>query len=167
MLRTINHDRVVTPDGILEGASVVIEENRIAGLSARTETSGDEGFGYEHLPGLGGRRRPAPDSPNTGWRNASFRGYADHMETVEFAEDFERLLALVEEERTCVMCSEAVWWRCHRRMIFDALVVLNATVEHILGRTRRQRHELTPFAEVVDDERPRLVYPPPEPAHDP
>ena len=78
-----------------------------------------EGIGYAHLPGLGGRRRPLPDSPNTGWRNISFRGYADHMRTPEFREGLEVLLGLCGRERVCLMCSGAVWWRCHRRMISD------------------------------------------------
>jgi uncharacterized protein (DUF488 family) len=115
------------------------------------------GIGYRHLPGLGGRRRPYPDSPNAGWRNLSFRGYADHMRTPEFCADFERLVGLCEE-RVCLMCSEAVWWRCHRRMIADALVVRGFSVEHILGEHRRTFHTLTPWAEVVDGK--ELHYPP-------
>ncbi len=124
-----------------------------------------EGIGYAHLPGLGGRRRPLPDSPNTGWRNISFRGYADHMETPEFREGLEVLLELCGHERVCLMCSEAVWWRCHRRMISDALVAMGTTVEHILSETRRQTHGITPWAEVVNEDGPlRLVYPPQDPA---
>lgn len=122
---------------------------------------GEEGIGYVHMPGLGGRRKPLPGSPNAGWRNSSFRGYADHMATAEFAEDFERLLELCEREQACLMCSEAVWWRCHRRMIADALVVRGVAVEHVLGEGRSQSHELTPFAAVVDEGGDkRLVYPP-------
>jgi hypothetical protein len=78
------------------------------------------GPGYTHLPELGGRRQPRLDSPNTGWRNPSFHGYADHMGTPEFREGLRRLLDLRERERVCLMCSEAVWWRCHRRMISDS-----------------------------------------------
>jgi uncharacterized protein (DUF488 family) len=115
------------------------------------------GIGYRHLPGLGGRRRPRPDSPNASWRNLSFRGYADHMRTPEFRADFERLVGLCEE-RVCLMCSEAVWWRCHRRMIADALAVRGFSVEHILGEQRRTPHTLTPWAEVLDGE--ELLYPP-------
>ncbi len=125
----------------------------------------EQGIGYLHLPGLGGRRKPQPGSPNTGWRNPSFHGYADHMATAEFAQDFERLLELCWRERACLMCSEAVWWRCHRRMIADALVVRGVAVEHVLGGARWQLHELTPFARVVDEDRDkRLVYPPEGPA---
>lgn len=118
------------------------------------------GIGYTHLPGLGGRRKPQPESPNAGWRNTSFKGYADHMGTLEFREDLERLLEMAERERTCLMCSEAVWWRCHRIMIADALVVRDFPVEHVLGEGRRQAHELTPFVEVVvEGGGKRLVYP--------
>ncbi len=121
----------------------------------------EEGIVYTHLPGLGGRRKPLPDSPNTGWRNASFRAYADHMGTKEFREDLERLLTLAGRERACLTCSEAVWWRCHRRMIADALVAQGVPVEHILSGTRRQPHKLTPFAEVIvgEDGEKRLLYP--------
>ncbi len=123
---------------------------------------GEQGIGYLHLLGLGGRRRPRPDSPNVGWCNTSFQGYADHMGTVEFQESFERLLELCERERACLMCSEAVWWCCHRRMIADALVARGVAIEHVLDGARRQPHELTPFAEVVVEEGGdnRLVYPP-------
>jgi uncharacterized protein (DUF488 family) len=114
---------------------------------------------YSHLPGLGGRRPPRPDSPNAGWHNPSFRGYADHMATPEFRADFERLVGLCEgEKRVCLMCSEAVWWRCHRRMIADALVVRGLPVEHVLGEHRTMLHTLTPWAEVVGGT--GLLYPP-------
>jgi uncharacterized protein (DUF488 family) len=114
---------------------------------------------YLHLPGLGGRRPPRPDSPNAGWHNPSFRGYADHMATPEFRADFERLVGLCEEEeRVCLMCSEAVWWRCHRRMIADALVVRGFSVEHVLGERRPTLHTLTPWAVVVGGT--GLLYPP-------
>jgi uncharacterized protein (DUF488 family) len=117
------------------------------------------GITYRHLPGLGGRRRALRDSPNAGWRNLSFRGYADHMGTPEFRADFERLLEACEgEERACLMCSEAVWWRCHRRMIADALVVRGFSVEHVLGERRATLHTLTPWAEVVCGT--GLLYPP-------
>ncbi len=99
---------------------------------------------YSHLPGLGGRRPPHPDSPNAGWTNPSFPGYADHMETREFRADFGRLVELSEGGgRVCLMCSEAVWWRCHRRMISDALLVRGFTVEHVLGEHRRTLYALT------------------------
>src|SRR5829696_97891 len=120
----------------------------------------EQGIGSRHLPGLSGRRKPKPNSPNAGWRNPSSRGYADHMATAEFAEGVGRLLELCGRGRACLMCSEAVWWRCHRRMIADTLVVWGFPVEHVLGEARRQRHELTAFAQIVDkDGDKRLVYP--------
>ena len=106
------------------------------------------GLGYVHLPLLGGLRRTRPDSPNTGWRNASFRGYADYMQMPEFAEGLEELLRLANQDRIVVMCAEAVPWRCHRSLIADALLVRGIRVEHILTGTRRQIHTLTPFAKV-------------------
>jgi len=118
------------------------------------------GVRYSHLPGMGGRRAPRPDSPNAGWTNPSFRGYADHMATPEFCVDFERLVELCEcGDRACLMCSEAVWWRCHRRMIADALLVRGFAVQHVLREHSRMLHALTPWAKVVDAT--HLLYPPP------
>jgi len=92
-------------------------------------------------------------------KNPSFRGYADHMESREFRDDFGRLVGLCEGgERVCVMGSEAVWWRCHRRMISDALLVRGFAVEHVLGEHRRMLHALTPWAKIADAT--RLLYPP-------
>lgn len=114
---------------------------------------------YSHLPGLGGRRHPLQESPNAGWRNPSFCGYADHMATLEFSADFERLVELCNsKEQVCLMCSEAVPWRCHRRMIADALVVRGFPVGHIVGEYRRTVHVLTTWAKVVDET--QLLYPP-------
>jgi uncharacterized protein (DUF488 family) len=155
------------------GTEHVVDVRRSPGSRRHPQFDGDslaarlreENIGYSHLGGLGGRRRPRPNSPNAGWRNPSFRGYADHMGTQEFRVDFERLVELCEsEQRVCLMCSEAVWWRCHRRMIADALVVEGFSVEHVLGEGSRQAHELTPWAEVVAEEdggEKRLVYPAP------
>ncbi|MEW6638677.1 MAG: DUF488 family protein, partial [Actinomycetota bacterium] len=83
---------------------------------------------------------------------------ADHMSTQEFREDFRRLVSLASEEKVCLMCAEAVWWRCHRRMISDALLVRGYSVEHILGVGRRQPHSLTPWADVIGEK--ELIYPP-------
>ena len=130
------------------------------GEEALERRLGESGIGYLHLTGLGGRRAPRSDSPNTGWRNASFRGYADHMQTDEFGEAFGGLTELCARKRVCLMCSEAVWWRCHRRMVADALTVRGFPVEHVLGKTQRRPHELTPFASVADGQ---LVYPSGEP----
>lgn len=106
------------------------------------------GLGYVHLPGLGGLRHAMRDSPNAGWRNASFRGYADYMQTPEFAQHLEELTRLANRDRIALMCAEAVPWRCHRSLIADALLVRGIRTEHIMSATRRQVHALTPFAKV-------------------
>ena len=111
---------------------------------------------YTHLPGLGGLRRPHRDSPNDGWRNKSFRGYADHMQTTDFAHSLERCLELAGAERVALMCAEAVPWRCHRSLIADALVVRGVDALEIASDSRVRRHTLTPFARV---EGTTITYP--------
>jgi uncharacterized protein (DUF488 family) len=106
------------------------------------------GVSYVHLPGLGGLRHAKPDSPNIGWRNTSFRGYADYMQTEEFQENLAKLIELANKHRLAMMCAEAVPWRCHRSLIADALLVRGIVTEHIMSPTRRQAHKLTPFAKV-------------------
>jgi uncharacterized protein (DUF488 family) len=106
------------------------------------------GVGYVHVPGLGGLRHAKRDSPNVGWRNASFRGYADYMQTPEFEQSLEELIRLAKQERIAIMCAEAVPWRCHRSLIADALLVRGIRTEDIMSPTRRQVHVLTPFAKV-------------------
>jgi uncharacterized protein (DUF488 family) len=106
------------------------------------------GVGYVHMPGLGGLRHAKRDSPNGGWRNASFRGYADYMQTPEFEEQLDELIQLSKEHRIALMCAEAVQWRCHRSLIGDALIVRGIQTEDIMSLTRRQVHALTPFAKV-------------------
>lgn len=98
------------------------------------------GIGYTHLPELGGRRTPRPDSRHTGWRNASFRAYADYMDTPDFAAGIARLTELAGRERVAIMCSEAVWWRCHRSMIADWLVAHGWTVMHITSSAAPTPH---------------------------
>ena len=115
------------------------------------------GIGYEHVSGLGGFRRSSAQSPNTGWRNLSFRGYADYMQTPEFALNLQWLMALAGEQRVALMCAEAVPWRCHRSLIADALVVHGVNACEIVSPTRAQPHKLTPFARVLGLE---LTYPP-------
>jgi uncharacterized protein (DUF488 family) len=117
------------------------------------------GIGYRHLAGLGGLRHARADSCNTGWRNASFRGYADYMQTAEFAANLAELAAMAAERRCALMCAEALPWRCHRSLVADALVVGGIAVEHIVGARQRKAHTLTPFARVVGT---RITYPPPE-----
>jgi uncharacterized protein (DUF488 family) len=116
------------------------------------------GIGYTHVPGLGGLRRPRPDSPNTGWHNLSFRGYADYMQSAEFVANLLRVMELGRAERCALMCAEAVPWRCHRSLIGDALLVRGFCVEDIIGPGKRKAHSLTPFARVDGD---RITYPPP------
>ena len=111
---------------------------------------------YAHLKELGGLRHPRPDSANLGWRNASFRGYADYMQTEEFDEAVQRLLQVCGEKQCAVMCAEAVPWRCHRSLLADALVARGIAVEHILGASRRDAHRVTPFARI---ENGKVTYP--------
>ncbi len=106
------------------------------------------GLGYVHLPGLGGLRHSRRDSPNAGWRNTSFRGYADYMQTPEFERSLEELILMTNKDQIALMCAEAVPWRCHRSLIADALVVRRIRTEDIMSPTRRQVHALTPFAKV-------------------
>jgi hypothetical protein len=106
------------------------------------------GVGYVHLPRLGGLRHARRDSTNTGWRNASFRGFADYMQTPEFTQSLEELSELASEDRLALMCAEAVPWRCHRSLIADALFARGIRTEHIMSLTRRQVHTVTPFAKV-------------------
>ena len=116
------------------------------------------GIGYTHVPGLGGLRHARADSVNTGWHNASFRGYADYMQTPEFAQEVDAVVELARVERCVLMCAEAVPWRCHRSMIGDALLVRGVRVEDIIGPKGRKPHVLTAFA-VVDGT--RITYPSP------
>jgi len=115
------------------------------------------GIGYEHVAGLGGFRRTHPGSLNTGWRNLSFRGFADYMQTSEFADNLAELIAKAKRERIVLMCAEAVPWRCHRSLIADALLVHDLRVEEIISKTRRQPHGLTAFAHVSGT---TITYPP-------
>jgi uncharacterized protein (DUF488 family) len=106
------------------------------------------GFRYVHLPRLGGLRRAREDSPNSAWRNASFRGYADYMQTDDFAQGLEELRALTSEGPLALMCAEAVPWRCHRSLVADALHARGVEARHISSRTRAAPHRLTPFAQL-------------------
>jgi len=104
---------------------------------------------YRHMSGLGGLRRARRDSTNTGWRNASFRGYADYMQTARFSESLDRCIELAKQERVVLMCAEAVPWRCHRSLIADALVVRGIEVSEITSGDRTRPHSLTPWAQVT------------------
>lgn len=104
------------------------------------------GIEYLTLPELGGRRRPRPDSKNTAWRNESFRGYADYMETPEFAAGIARLMELARRRHTAILCAEALWWRCHRALIADHLKSGGVVVRHIVGARKSEIHPYTSVA---------------------
>jgi len=114
------------------------------------------GIAYIHLPELGGLRHARRDSSNTGWRNASFRGFADYMQTPEFETGLDKLIKSAARTQVAIMCAEAVPWRCHRSLIADALVVRGIQVEHVTSATRAQPHSLTTFAKV---EGTHITYP--------
>jgi uncharacterized protein (DUF488 family) len=107
---------------------------------------------YVHLPELGGRRRARPDSINMSWRNESFRGYADYMETAGFELGISKLLELAAQGRTAIMCAESLWWRCHRSLISDYLKVKGIDVVHIIARGKSEPHPYTSAARIVDGE---------------
>jgi uncharacterized protein (DUF488 family) len=107
---------------------------------------------YQHFPELGGRRRARPDSLNIAWRNESFRGYADYMDTEDFRRGITRLLDVARTRRTAIMCAEAVWWRCHRSLISDYLKAKGIDVNHIMGAGKSQPHPFTSAARIVNGE---------------
>lgn len=123
-----------------------------AALAAALQAAG---IGYRHEPDLGGRRSPRAGSPNTAWRDAGFRGYADHMGSPDFARALDALRA--SPPRTAILCAEAVPWRCHRQLIADALVARGDEVRHILGPGRHEPHALHPSARLAEDG--TLTYP--------
>ena len=110
----------------------------------------DVNISYYHLPELGGRRKTKPDSKNTAWRNAAFRGYADYMETDEFKAGIVRLEKIALKARTAYMCSEAVWWRCHRSLVSDYMKVHGWEVIHIMGVSKSQEHPYTSAAHIEE-----------------
>lgn len=126
------------------------------GQAALARSLADAGIGYTHLRGLGGLRKPSPASTNTAWQNASFRGYADYMQTPAFTAALDELLALAACEPVAIMCAEAVPWRCHRQLVADALVARGIEVREIASPTRTNTHALTQWARVEDG---RVTYP--------
>jgi uncharacterized protein (DUF488 family) len=125
---------------------------------ALAESLRQAGFTYQLLPALGGRRKSRPDSVNLGWRNVSFRGYADYMQTDEFQHGLDELMRVAQIAHTAIMCAEAVPWRCHRSLVADALVGRGWEVRHIMTAAKADLHSITPFAQVKDG---RLTYPAP------
>ena len=118
----------------------------------------EAGLAYQHMPNLGGRRTARTDSPNKGWKNTSFRGYADYMQTGEFQQAIEELVADATCSQTVIMCAEAVPWRCHRSLIADRLQTRGWKVVHIMGPGQAQTHRLTAFAVLQGN---YLLYPAP------
>lgn len=127
---------------------------------ALTESLRAAQIDYMPIPALGGLRHPRKDSPNNGWRNASFRGYADYMQTAEFRDALDRLMVMGRRARTAIMCAEAVPWRCHRSLVADALGVRAVPVVEILSATSYRMHERTAFAQV---DGMTITYPPEQP----
>jgi uncharacterized protein (DUF488 family) len=135
------------------------QRNPQFGHQELAQTLNSQGMDYLRLPQLGGFRKTSPRSRNTGWHNDSFRGFADYMETAEFEQGILRLLELAGAKRTCITCSEAVPWRCHRSLIADALTVRGENVCHIMSTRKAGEHRLTPFSTVSGTD---IWYPPDE-----
>jgi uncharacterized protein (DUF488 family) len=143
------------------GIKVVADVRRLPGSKrypqfnkeSLVKSLSEAGICYEHFPELGGRRKAKKDSHNTAWRNASFRGYADHMETEEFGTGIERLFDLAHKVgSTAIMCAEAVWWRCHRALISDHLKTRGVEVVHIVDADKKELHPYTSVARIVNGE---------------
>jgi uncharacterized protein (DUF488 family) len=144
LLRAYNIKRVIDVRSIPRSRHNPQFNNRET-LSAKLRSAR---IGYVHLRKLGGLRHARPDSPNMGWRNTSFRRFADYMQTAGFEAGLERLIKLAKQKRSALMCAEAVPWRCHRSLIADALVIRGIRVEDIIGGKRSRVHLLTSFARV-------------------
>jgi uncharacterized protein (DUF488 family) len=151
--------------GLLQGAGieVVADVRLLAGSRRHPQFNGDAmakalpeaGIAYVPVRELGGRRRPRPDSPNTAWRNAAFRGYADYMATPAYADARARLASLAMQARTAVMCAEALWWQCHRSLISDDFKAAGWSVLHLQAGSGAKEHPYTGAARLVDG---RLDY---------
>ena len=155
-------------DGLLEilvahGITRIADVRRFPGShthpqfnpDALCESLAQKQIEYAPMPELGGRRKPLPDSPHTAWKNDSFRGYADYMDTPDFAAAAEHLAYLSRNDRIAIMCAEGVWWRCHRSMIADYFKASGWRVLHIMGGGEAKEHPYTSVAEVVDG---KLTY---------
>lgn len=154
-LLTLNKIRLLVDIRRLPGSRKFPHFNR----DLLEESLRDAGMQYVHLAGLGGKRRQDRHSKNTVWRNTSFRAYADYMESPEFQESAQELMQLARRETTCIMCSEAVWWRCHRSLVADYFKSKGWNVVHILSKTKTELHPYTAPARVEDG---RLTYGPAE-----
>lgn len=166
---TIGHSTLAISDFIARlqghGVTLLVDVRKMPGSRRHPQFGRDAlagelaraGIRYEHAPALGGFRKARADSPNSGWRNASFRGYADYMTTSEFEAALQPILSRARTEKQALMCAEAVPWRCHRSLVADALTVRGVRVEEIQSATRSSAHALTPFARVAGT---RLTYPP-------
>ena len=149
---------------------VLVDVRRFAGSRRNPQFSGETmtralpaaGIRYVAMPDLGGRRRPEPGSRNDAWRNTSFRGYADYMETAAWQQARDALAALASRERTAVMCAEAMWWQCHRALIADDFKVHGWEVVHLMTPTRVEEHPYTKPARVVDGRLDYSLPPPPQ-----
>ena len=158
-------------EGLLReaGIAVLADVRRFAGSRRNPQFSRDAmpralaeaGIRYWPLPAMGGRRQVKPDSPNTAWRVEAFRAYADHLASPDYIAAREALMAAASAERTCVMCAEALWWQCHRRLIADDFVARGWTVLHLLAPGKTEPHALNPDAAMVDGV---LRYPGPQPS---
>lgn len=165
---TIGHSTRTIEDFILILQSYEIEiviDIRTIAASRHNPQYGEEelrkslslkGIGYIHCKGLGGLRHANKASVNTAWRNSSFRGYADYMQTTKFQENVERLIKIAREKHTVMMCAEAVPWRCHRSLIGDALLIRDIFVMDIINEKSSKLHTLTAFAKIVGD---TITYP--------
>lgn len=170
MIHTVGHGTATAAEFadllVAAGVTAVVDIRRYPGSRRHPQFGRDEmarwlparGLGYRWVQALGGRRRPTPDSPNTGLRNAQFRAYADHMVDDDFRTAVADLLAWAEEDSVVVMCAESVWWRCHRRLLADHLVVVdNVAVTHLFHDGRDDPHPVMPEASRDGD---RLIYRP-------
>jgi uncharacterized protein (DUF488 family) len=168
VIRTLGHGTLAVSEflDVARGAEleVIVDVRRFPGSRRNPQFGsdemarwlGDHGLGYEWLESLGGRRKAALDSPNQGLRNDQFRAYADYMMSSEFARGVEQLCGLAQTGMVAVMCAESVWWRCHRRLLADHLVLIEDTrVEHVFHDGRVAPHLSTPEAHRVND---HLVY---------
>jgi uncharacterized protein (DUF488 family) len=166
---TIGHSTHPLPEFIgllkLHGVSLVVDVRTVPRSRHNPQYNREtlpgslalENIAYEHMAGLGGLRKADSPSPNTAWRNASFRGFADYMQTEAFRDSIDRLAASAELSRPALMCAEALPWRCHRWLIADALKARGIEVDHIMAGGNLKGHVMTGFAKVVD--RGRVIYP--------